>query len=316
MKESDGRPNKMRGDILEFSFIEPNLKISGGIRRIIELANCLVKRGHRVVIYHPSGEKCTWLKCLAETKEIKNIGKNRHQVVIYNYPLQSNIFSQVKAEIKIYYILHAFHLIYDPVIVIPTYQEPGVIKIACSQWVADRVQKYIKEPIPIIYAGINRRIFHPIPGRKKEVDVIFYGVKRRWKGTKTILGACEIGKFSYDFYEGKNLKQKELADFICKGRVFVSGSWFEGWNNCSLEAMACGVPVVTTDCGGNHEFAVDGLTCLVVPPKNSLLMAEKIRLLLNDKNLREKISTNGYHKSWDYDWEKSVVQFEEIIKGQ
>jgi len=299
---------------MKFSFIEPHLKTSGGIRRIVELSNHLVKGGHKVTIYHPSGEECQWLKCLAKTEKLKQLAQDDHEILIYNYPPQNRIFSSVPARLKIYYILHANDLIYGKSLILPTYRQHHVLKVACSKWVEKSVRKYIKHRLPVLYAGINRGIFHPVPGRKQEVDLVFYGSKRRWKGTNTILQACRIGNFSYDFYAGKHLSQAQMADFITKGRIFVSASWYEGWNNCSLEAMACGLPVITTDCGGCREFAINGLTAIVIPPKNAELLAKKIRLLLKNPKLRQRLATQGFKKSLEYDWPKFVKDWENLVK--
>jgi hypothetical protein len=53
---------------MKISFIEPHLKVYGGIRRIIELANRLTKRGHDVTIFHSDGSPCGWIKCVAKVK--------------------------------------------------------------------------------------------------------------------------------------------------------------------------------------------------------------------------------------------------------
>ena len=299
---------------MRFSFIEPHLKTCGGIRRIVELSNHLVERGHKVTIYHPSGEKCQWLPCRALTKKLSLIEQDRHEILIYNYPPQNKFFSQTPAKLKIYYLLHAYHIVYDKESVLPTYRQPHVLKVACSQWVEKSVREFIGSKLPVMYGGINRNIFHPVPGRKKEVDVVFYGSKRRWKGTDTILKACEIGNFSYDFYEGKNLPQEKLADFITKGRVFASGSWYEGWNNCSLEAMACGMPVITTDCGGCREFAINGVTALLAPPQDPIAMAAGIELLLKNPQLRQDLAAQGYKKSLIYDWGRFAKDWGKLVK--
>lgn len=46
---------------MKISFIEPHLKIYGGIRRIIEFANRLAERGHDVTIFHSDGTPCNWI---------------------------------------------------------------------------------------------------------------------------------------------------------------------------------------------------------------------------------------------------------------
>jgi glycosyltransferase involved in cell wall biosynthesis len=297
---------------MRFSFIEPPLNIYGGIRRILELSNHLTQLGHEVIIYHPDGGPCKWLKSVAKTRKLEDIHKDRHEVLVFNYPPQFDIFAKTSAELKVYYLLHAHHLvgIKD---VMRTYQHPS-LKVACSKWVAEQMRGLIKGNIPVVYGGVNRDIFHPVSNSPKQFDLIFYGSKRPWKGTDTILQACKLGKFSYDFYEGKNLTQEQMANFICKGRVFVSGSWFEGWNNTVLEAMACRMPVVATDCGGNREFAINNVTALVVPPKNPKLMSEKIKKLLSDPPLQRRLGEQAYKKSLEYNWDDTAKRWELIMK--
>lgn len=300
---------------MEISFLTPHMDIVGGNRRIIELSNQLVKKGHRVTIYHPTGERCRWLECLASFKKLEELLRQEHQVLIYTFPPLFPYFARARAQLKVYYILHneALKKGYDRELCIRTYKQENILKIANSTWTANQIKKVTGEIVPVVHGGINRSHFHPVSGRKKEVDVIFYGSKRYYKGTDTILEACRIGGFTHDHYEGKGLCQDQMADFICKGRVFVSGSYFEGWNHCVLEAMACRVPVVTTACGGINDFVIDGVNALVVEPKNPAAMAAKIKLLLDNPALAEKLARKGYEKSLEFTWGKSAEQLEKLL---
>ena len=63
-------------------------------------------------------------------------------------------------------------------------------------------------------------------------------------------------------------------------QVGVITSETEGFCNSILEYMACGVPVVATDTGGNRELVCDGENGFLVPVGDVRLMADKIELLL------------------------------------
>jgi glycosyltransferase involved in cell wall biosynthesis len=60
-----------------------------------------------------------------------------------------------------------------------------------------------------------------------------------------------------------------------------------------LEAMACGLPVVVTDCGGVCEGVRDGIHGLVVAPRDARGMALALRRLAGDPDLRERMGRAG-----------------------
>ena len=75
--------------------------------------------------------------------------------------------------------------------------------------------------------------------------------------------------------------------------VFVLPSEWEGMPNAALEAMATGLPVVATAVGGTPEVVVDGVTGLLVPPRNSEALAQAIAQLLADPELRRRMGQAG-----------------------
>ena len=77
-----------------------------------------------------------------------------------------------------------------------------------------------------------------------------------------------------------------------RANVFVYASWYEGFGLPPLEAMACGVPVVTTDCGGVLEYAIDGYNSLVTPIRDPTALAQAIQRLLSDRHLAAQLIQN------------------------
>src|SRR3972149_8848923 len=90
---------------MKISFVEPHLKLYGGIRRILELSNRLLSLGEEVRIYHPDGTSCSWMTCKAETKTLNHIFKDEHDVIIFNYPPDYKIVKKAKAKLKVFYLL-------------------------------------------------------------------------------------------------------------------------------------------------------------------------------------------------------------------
>lgn len=73
--------------------------------------------------------------------------------------------------------------------------------------------------------------------------------------------------------------------------IFCLPSFSEGLPVSIMEAMAAGVPVVTTWIAGIPELAVDGVTALTVPPARVDALAEALRRLVEDPALAERLAT-------------------------
>jgi glycosyltransferase involved in cell wall biosynthesis len=67
----------------------------------------------------------------------------------------------------------------------------------------------------------------------------------------------------------------------------------EGLGTSLLDAMACGKPVVATTAGGIPEVVEDGVTGLLVPPRDHEAMADAIVRLLTDADLRREMGVAG-----------------------
>jgi glycosyltransferase involved in cell wall biosynthesis len=72
--------------------------------------------------------------------------------------------------------------------------------------------------------------------------------------------------------------------------LIVCPSHFETFGMAIVEAMSCGLPVVSTNVGGPGEIVIDGVTGFLVPPKQPAALAERIVQLLDDPALRERMS--------------------------
>jgi len=90
----------------------------------------------------------------------------------------------------------------------------------------------------------------------------------------------------------------------------------DGVANVLLEAGIFEVPVVSTDAGSTGELIIDGVSGLVVPQKDSKLLAEKIEILLKDEDLRNKLGKGLYKKVLEgFNLDKNIVQLENMLKS-
>jgi glycosyltransferase involved in cell wall biosynthesis len=75
--------------------------------------------------------------------------------------------------------------------------------------------------------------------------------------------------------------------------VYAQSSLEEGFGLSVLDAMAAGLPVVATNVGGIAEVVIEGETGFLVPPANPELMAERLRELLANDQMRLRMGTAG-----------------------
>ena len=142
---------------------------------------------------------------------------------------------------------------------------PVDLQLANSNWTADQIFAEIGSRPTVQLGGANREVFRPYGGPKKYPILCTGGGKRDWKGTDDIHSAAHLLGMEAEEYAPKDSPNPTSAGSTT-AEVFVVGSWFEGFCQPGLEAMACGVPLVTTNNGGCLEYAIDGETALVVPP--------------------------------------------------
>jgi D-inositol-3-phosphate glycosyltransferase len=92
-------------------------------------------------------------------------------------------------------------------------------------------------------------------------------------------------------------KSREMLKYYYSAAdIFITTPWYEPFGITPLEAMACGVPVIGSNVGGIKYSVKDGVTGLLVPPKNPAALAESIMTLLGDDVLRLKMSKSALRR--------------------
>ncbi len=123
--------------------------------------------------------------------------------------------------------------------------------------------------------------------------------------------------FTYTFFKIPEMAPQHddfLAELYSRADIFVFSSTVEGFGLPPLEAMSCGALVVTTDCKGNRDYAVNEYNCLVVPPEDHHAMANAITRVLTEPSLRDKLHAGGLATAKSWTWKRVVDGFEEVFK--
>lgn len=104
----------------------------------------------------------------------------------------------------------------------------------------------------------------------------------------------------------------DIADRICRARIFTLTSNTEGMPNSIMEAMALGIPVVSTDCpcGGPATLIEDGVNGLLVPVGDAFALSDAFRKILSDPELAEKLGKNAHDIAQDMNPDKVNSEWE------
>ena len=95
-------------------------------------------------------------------------------------------------------------------------------------------------------------------------------------------------------------KRPDVESYINIMDICVLSSLTEGISNAILEYMALGKPVVASDTGGTSELVEDNNSGFLFPPGDHATLARNLNLLLNDRELREKMGAHGRSRVADH----------------
>ena len=95
-------------------------------------------------------------------------------------------------------------------------------------------------------------------------------------------------------------------------------SHYESFGMVALEAMACGTPVVASQVGGLAFLVQDGITGFTVPVDDPQALADRLTILINHPDLRQKLGRQATALAQEYAWEEiaaRIVKLYEDVLG-
>jgi teichuronic acid biosynthesis glycosyltransferase TuaC len=115
-----------------------------------------------------------------------------------------------------------------------------------------------------------------------------------------------------------NMPPRDVANWLRAADVFALATAREGCCNAVLEALAVGVPVVTTPVGDNAEFVRPGVSGALVPVDDAVGLASAIVQALRNREWDRRGISIGLHRqvgSWTDVGERVVKYFESSLAG-
>ncbi|MBD0349330.1 MAG: glycosyltransferase family 4 protein [Thermoleophilia bacterium] len=199
-----------------------------------------------------------------------------------------------------------------------------------------------EERITVVYEGVDHELFRPVVTRPlDEPYVLFVGSEQPRKNLPRLLRAFAAVKRDRRLADLKLVKVgrasggergfrrrtlaavRELAlerDVVFTGLVpdedlpawysaaecLALPSFYEGFGFPPLEAMACGCPVVVSSAGALPEIAGDA--ALVVDPHDPAALADALRQVLLDPELRRELARRGRQRAAHFSWQRAAEQ--------
>jgi len=202
---------------------------------------------------------------------------------------------------------------------------------------------YRKENFTIIYNALDTTKFPFQVGAKnhfptityfgrlkkyKSIEHIFYAfkiVQKQFPDAKVyIIGRGdyeeELKEISKDLNIDKSVTfwgyvdEKRKIELLSQSHCVVNTSIKEGWGITNLESNACGTLVISANVPGLRDSVKDGVSGLLYEYGNIEELAEKIILVLRDKELFERLSFGAITWAKNFTWENSATRMFELLK--
>lgn len=104
------------------------------------------------------------------------------------------------------------------------------------------------------------------------------------------------------------VSREHVPALLRSADVVACCPWYEPFGLVAVEAMACGVPVVASAVGGLGENVLDGVTGLLVPPRQPQRIAEALAVILGDDDRRRAMGAAGRRRAERFGWERVAEQ--------
>ncbi len=188
------------------------------------------------------------------------------------------------------------------------------------------------KPSTVITDGVDLELFYPKNidriGEKHTIKIGWVG-NSQWnkgidhKGINTIIKPAVdiLKKQGYDIELltsdkiDKHIPINEMVNYYEKIDIYICASLNEGTPNPVLEAMACGIPVISTNVGIVKDVFGPIQQQFILKERSSECLAEAIKKMLDNDNVMKKCSTENMESIKKWDWKYKTHDFENFIKN-
>jgi len=321
---------------LHINFNVWSIGVGGGVRTVLSLANGLTERGHKVTLTVLGKGNFDWFgEIKAEINQVETFFLQRsfRRFFMGKWDFDyAKILTEVIPDCDVNVATY-FETVYPtffcqkgvPFFLVQHY-EPWLInnefdrnradfsyrlplkKLVVSHWLQKKVGgTYIGN-------GVDLKKFKPVCAKSDDPSVLLFRRGIEWK-ERLEKRLCTNIPYRVEVVDG-SYSDEELIKAYSRAWLTVFLSDYEGFGLLPLESMACGTPVLVTDCLGINEYAQHNVNALVVPKYVYLsTFLDSIQKGLFDSKLRSQLIAEGYATAEQYNFDVTVDKFEDIIKN-
>ncbi|PZV19590.1 MAG: glycosyltransferase family 4 protein [Pseudanabaena sp.] len=151
--------------------------------------------------------------------------------------------------------------------------------------------------------------FHEIRDQHPDWQLLIFGEGEKRKELESLRDKLGLG--DQVLFPGQTPNPIAV---LKKSQLFVLSSRWEGLGVVLIEALACGLPVVSTDCpSGPREIIRDGVDGILVPNKDKLALANAMDLLMSNKSERERLAVCAVEAVERFSLDKITKEWELLI---
>ncbi len=141
-----------------------------------------------------------------------------------------------------------------------------------------------------------------------KIKAIIVGSGRERKNLETIAKRLNVSDIV--IFTGR-VSEEELPSYYAASDIFVIPSLYEGFGLPILEAQACGLPVIGSDCTAIAETIGPG--GVVFEPNNEVSLKNEILRLIDDKQIYDKLMEKSLENVKNYSWQHVIDRIERIL---
>ncbi|QUI24768.1 glycosyltransferase family 4 protein [Vallitalea pronyensis] len=327
--------NDIKKTSFHMVYVMGNTSICGAAKMIFQQANTWIEKGHQVTIV-AYGKKPSWFPinsayiCVPAATKLSTCIPYCDLIIATYYThigecVETGIAPVAYFEQGDHHVFAYHELEEDHKAFIQSQYHLAHFILTVSHVAAKYIKQYFNRESTVIRNGIDTHIFKykMLPEKKKTYLLMVGNDRYDFKGIPHIIAAykrvreklphiklywitpvtptIDVEDVSKVFVAPS---QRDIAAIYQGASVYIQGSYYEAFGLPILEAMACGCPVITTDCIGMRDYVIHGQNAIVLKNRLPKTMADAVINLLQKYDIRRNLIAGGLKTAGQYGWRK------------